>query len=97
MNVEFYTGVDERLDLPVMLGPMPSGTDLAGATVLIVDDVADTGATLELVREFCAAYVAEARCAVIYEKSHSTVKAEYVWARTDLWINFPWSSLPKVS
>jgi hypoxanthine phosphoribosyltransferase len=91
MNVEFYTGVDQRLDLPVMLPPVPNAVDLAGATVLIADDVADTGATLKLVRDFCADQVAEVRCAVIYEKPRSEVKCEYVWKRTDRWINFPWS------
>ena len=96
VNIEFYTGVDERLDMPVMLPPAPSTVDLSGATVLIVDDVADTGATLEVVRDFCADHVAEARCAVVYEKPHSTVRCEYVWRRTDLWIDFPWSSLPPV-
>jgi hypothetical protein len=91
MNVEFYTGVDQRLDLPVMLPPVPNAVDLAGATVLITDDVADTGATLKLVRDFCADEVADVRCAVIYEKPRSEVKCEYVWKRTDRWINFPWS------
>ncbi len=47
MNVEFYTGVDERLDLPVMLPPVPNAIDLSGAKVLVADDVADTGATLK--------------------------------------------------
>lgn len=94
MNVEFYTGVDERLDMPVMLPPVPQPVDLAGARLLIADDVADTGATLELVRDFCAEHVAEARCAVLYEKSRSTVKCEYVWRRTEQWITFPWSALP---
>jgi hypoxanthine phosphoribosyltransferase len=94
MNVEFYTGVDERLDLPVMLPPVPKPVDLAGARVLIADDVADTGATLELVRAFCAEHVAEARCAVLYEKPRSTVKCDYVWRRTEQWITFPWSALP---
>ncbi len=95
-NVEFYTGVDERLPLPVMLPPVPNVVDLSGARVLIADDVADTGATLKLVRDFCADHVADARCAVIYEKPISEVKAEYVWKRTDKWINFPWSSTPPV-
>src|SRR5882757_2592214 len=54
MNVEFYTGIDERLDLPVVLPPVPNAVDLTGATVLVADDVADTGATLKLVRDFCA-------------------------------------------
>jgi len=96
MNVEFYTGVNERLEMPVMLPPVPRAVDLAGAKVLVADDVADTGATLELVRDFCREHVAEVRCAVVYEKPRSTVRCEYVWRRTELWINFPWSSQPLV-
>jgi uncharacterized protein len=95
-NVEFYTGVDERLPLPIMLPPVPDLVDMTGARVLVADDVADTGATLRLVRDFCAEHVAEVRCAVVYEKPHSTVQCEYVWRRTDRWINFPWSTLPPV-
>jgi len=44
------------------------------------------------VQEFCHGKVAEARCAVLYEKSRSDVKCEYVWRRTDDWIVFPWSA-----
>jgi hypoxanthine phosphoribosyltransferase len=91
INVEFYTGVDERLDMPVVLPPVPNTVDLAGARVLIADDVADTGETLRLVRDFCADHVADARCAVLYQKPQSSVDCEYVWRSTDHWINFPWS------
>src|SRR6476469_3467949 len=91
MNVEFYTGVDERLDVPMILPPVPELVDLDTARMLIADDVADTGETLRLVREFCAGKVAEVRCAVLYEKSPSIVKIGYVWRRTDRWIDFPWS------
>jgi hypoxanthine phosphoribosyltransferase len=90
-NVEFYTGVDSRLEMPVMLPPVPNVIDLSGSRVLIADDVADTGATLRLVKDFCASHVADVRCAVIYEKPRSAVQCEYVWKRTDQWINFPWS------
>jgi hypoxanthine phosphoribosyltransferase len=92
MNVEFYTGVDERLEMPMILPPVPDLVDFADFKVLIADDVADTGATLELVQEFCAGKVAEVRCAVLYEKSRSAVKCDYVWRRTDRWITFPWSA-----
>jgi len=96
INVEFYAGVDQRLDMPVVLPPVPKPIDLSGSRVLIADDVADTGATLRLVKDFCADHVAEVRCAVIYEKSRSVVKCEYAWRRTDLWIDFPWSTEPPV-
>lgn len=97
MNVEFYTGVDARLEAPLILPPVPDPVDLRETRVLIADDVADTGATLDLVKRFCAGHVAEARCAVLYEKPESLVRAEYVWRRTDRWIVFPWSALPPVA
>ena len=59
--------------------------------MLIADDVADTGHTLALVKEFCTGKVAEVRCAVLYEKPRSVVQCEYVWRATDRWIKFPWS------
>jgi hypothetical protein len=96
MNIEFYTGIDERLQFPVMLPPLLDAVDVAGATVLVVDDVADTGATLKLVTDFCSEHVADVRCAVLYEKSRSIVKCEYVWRRTERWIDFPWSAEPPV-
>ncbi|GGO56548.1 phosphoribosyltransferase [Streptomyces daqingensis] len=96
MNVEFYTGVGQTLDMPVMLPPVPNVVDLSRKKVLIADDVADTGRTLKLVQDFCAEHVAEVRSAVIYEKPQSVVKCEYVWKRTDRWINFPWSVDPPV-
>ncbi|MGW4607018.1 phosphoribosyltransferase [Streptomyces sp. NPDC004532] len=97
VNVEFYTGVGTTLEMPVMLAPVPNAIDFTDKKVLIADDVADTGRTLKLVYDFCREAVAEVRTAVIYEKSHSLVKCEYVWKRTDAWINFPWSVLPPVS
>ncbi len=92
MNVEFYTGIDERLEMPMILPPVPDLIDFAETRVLIADDVADTGATLALVKSFCEGKVAEVRCAVLYEKPRSTVRCEYVWRTTDSWIVFPWSA-----
>jgi uncharacterized protein len=97
MNVEFYTGVDQRLEVPRILPPAPDFVDLHDARILIADDVADTGHTLRSVQAFCAGKVGEVRTAVLYQKSHSVVGCEYVWRHTDLWINFPWSVLAPVA
>jgi hypoxanthine phosphoribosyltransferase len=97
MNVEFYNGVGSTLDMPVMLPPVPQAVDFSQKKVLIADDVADSGKTLELVHGFVCDYVAEARTAVIYEKPSSMIKCDYVWRRTDRWINFPWSSQAPVA
>ena len=92
MNVEFYTGVDERLPMPMILPPVPELVDLEDARVLVADDVADTGRTLALVKDFCAGKVGDVRTAVLYEKPASIVHCDYVWRRTDRWIDFPWSA-----
>lgn len=92
MNIEYYTGVGTRLDVPVMLPPYQDMMELDGARILIADDVADTGNTIKVVHEHCQGRVADVRTAVLYEKPHSLVACEYVWRRTDRWINFPWST-----
>src|SRR5437762_13969656 len=92
LNVEFYTGVDERLDEPLILPPVPDLSLLRTERLLIVDDVADTGRTLALARDFCAQHVGDVRTAVLYEKPQSVVRCDFVWRRTDRWINFPWSA-----
>ena len=97
MNVEFYTGIDERLPVPMILPPVPALVDLQDARMLIADDVADTGQTLALVKGFCAGQVGEVRTAVLYEKSRSIVTCDYVWRQTELWIDFPWSSEPPLT
>ncbi|GAB2583623.1 phosphoribosyltransferase [Streptomyces capparidis] len=94
MNVRFYEGVGQTLEMPVMMPPVPNVVDFSEKRVLVADDVADTGMTLKLVHDFCQGHVAEVRCAVVYEKPQSLVKCEYVWKRTDKWIDFPWSVEP---
>ncbi len=97
MNVEFYTGVGTTLAAPQLLPPFLDLAELNDIGVLVVDDVADSGRTLELVVNTCREHAAEVRSAVIYEKPRSLIAPEYVWHRTDLWINFPWSSDPVIT
>jgi hypothetical protein len=96
LSVEFYTGVDERLPMPVVLPPVPDRIDLKGSKVLVADDVADTGETLKLVKDFLTGFVHEVRFAVLYEKPTTIVKPDYAWKKTDKWIEFPWSVQGKV-
>ncbi len=91
MNVEFYDGVGTTLDMPVMLPPVPSAVDFSAKKVLIANDVADSGRTIQLVHTFIKDHVEDVRTVVIYEKPRSVIKCNYVWKRTERWINFPWS------
>jgi uncharacterized protein len=96
VNIEFYTGIDERREEPIVLPPRLDLAEAQDARVLVVDDVADTGHTLARVAELLHERVAESRTAVLYEKPRSLIRCEYVWQRTDAWIEFPWSSQPAV-
>ena len=97
INVEFYTGVDERLEMPVILPPALDVVDITGEQVLVVDDVADTGETLRLVVDTVHPAAAELRTLVLYHKPRSVVRPDYVWRDTDRWITFPWSDRPPVT
>jgi uncharacterized protein len=97
MNVEYYTGIGETLPLPVVLPPTPDLVNLERSRLLVADDVADTGHTLALVQKFCEGKVGDVRTAVLYQKPASVISCDYVWARTDRWIDFPWSSQAPVA
>lgn len=97
LNVEFYTGVDETLDAPIVLPPTLDREALVGKSVLLVDDVADSGRTLALVVELLSSGGGEVRTVCLYSKPRTIIEPTYVWRRTDKWIMFPWSSEGPVS
>jgi len=95
LNVEFYTGVGQTLDEPIVLPPLID-IEAARGRVLLVDDVADSGKTLRLAVDLVADLGAEVRSAVLYTKPTTIIEPDYSWGRTDRWITFPWSALPPV-
>ena len=97
INVEFYTDVEETLPDPILLEPLLDTHALGGKKLLVVDDVADSGSTLDLVLKILQQWAGEVRSAVIYGKSRSVIEPDYVWHRTDKWIAFPWSAEPPVT
>ena len=97
LNVEFYTGVDERLPEPVVIPPMLDGGSLRDKNILLVDDVSDSGRTLAMVVQLLEAGGADLRTVVLYTKPGTVYEPTYTWKRTDKWINFPWSVLPVVT
>ncbi|WP_083259597.1 phosphoribosyltransferase [Cellulosimicrobium cellulans] len=96
LNVEFYTDIGQTLADPRVLPPLMDTSDLPGAHVLVVDDVADSGRTLALVMEMLGEHGAEARSAVLYTKPRTIIQPDYSWKDTDLWITFPWSADPPI-
>lgn len=96
LNVEFYTGVDARLPEPVLLPPMLDEPAIAGKSVLLVDDVSDSGRTLAMVVQLLESSGARIRTACLYAKPRTVQLPDYLWRRTSRWITFPWSDRPPV-
>jgi len=92
LNVEFYTGIGERLPDPIVLPPMLDEASLAGKRVLLVDDVSDSGRTLAMAVKMLEATGADVRSVVLYTKPGTVHEPHYTWRRTPLWITFPWSA-----
>jgi len=89
VEVKFYKGVEEQAERPVITQPLT--TEIRGRKVLIVDDVVDSGRTLEVVSEQVRLRGAsEVRTAALYYKPRSIMKPDYLVVETDKWILFPW-------
>ena len=92
LNVEFYTDVEKTLEAPVVLPPTLDQASLEGKSILLVDDVADSGRTLALVLQLLEAGGGEVRTVCLYAKPQTVQEPTYTWRHTDKWIMFPWSS-----
>jgi hypothetical protein len=89
VKAEFYLGVAETKGEPALTQPV--SMEVAGKKVLVVDEVADTGKSLKLVKEHVVEKGAvEVRIATVYYKPWSIVKPDYYEQETSRWIVFPW-------
>jgi hypothetical protein len=89
VRAEFYLGGAKTKYEPSLTQPI--SVTVAGKTVLIVDEVADTGKSLKLVKEHSIEQgAAEARTATVYCKPWSIRKPDYYSKKTHNWIVFPW-------
>lgn len=89
VRAEFYLGVAETKEEPVLTQQV--SMEVAGKKVLVVDEVADTGKSLKLVKEHIIEKGAtEVKIATVYYKPWSIVKPDYYERETSCWIVFPW-------
>ena len=89
VTAEFYIGVAETKGKPIITQPV--SVSVREKKVLIVDDVADTGESLRLVRAHLEEQGAtEVKIATIYYKPWSIMIPDYYEKETSSWIVFPW-------
>lgn len=89
LQVVYYTGVNERSEMPEVQYPL--NADVRGLLVLVVDDVADSGNSLRLVREYVEGLgAAEVRVATLHHKPWSVYRPDYYAEEVEKWIIYPW-------
>jgi len=89
IKVEFYVDVYETVEAPVITQPI--SVPVKGKRILVVDDVADSGKSLKLVREVLLEKGAiDVKIAAIYYKPWSITKPDFYMRDTDAWVIFPW-------
>jgi len=89
VKAEFYLGVAETKGEPVITQPV--SVSVMGKKVLVVDDVADTGKSLRLVRSHLIERGAtEVKIATIYYKPWSILTPDWYEKETSSWVIFPW-------
>lgn len=88
VRVEFYIDIGRTSSEPIIT--QPCSAPVKGRRVLVVDDVADSGRSLSLVKDSLLRQGAEEiRIACLYYKPWSIIKPEYYIKETTSWIIFP--------
>lgn len=85
--ISFYEGEEKRNE-PLI--DISEEKILSEGPVLIVDDLVDTGATVQTLTAFLKERNIEWKLAVFYTKPTSSVRPDYYVESTEEWIVFPW-------
>ena len=90
IRVRFYAGQGERTKRPIIIEE--ATVDVKGKTLLVVDDVLETGKTLELVKKYFSERGArQVYLAVLIQKKRKQKVSPDFFSRTsDKWIVYPW-------
>lgn len=89
VEIKLYTGIGTRGEKPFVTRPVIG--ELRGLNVLVVDDISDTGLTLESALNLVSLYApATVRTATLYVKPWTRLVPDYYAEMTDKWVVFPW-------
>ena len=89
VEVKLYRGVGVRREKPYIRQPLV--VDVLDKKVLVVDDVSDTGLTLQVAVNAISMHgPTSIRTAALYVKPWTKFVPDYYAAQTDKWVVFPW-------
>ena len=89
MEIKLYEGIGVRGKRPFLRQPLTG--EVQGRRLLLVDDISDTGLTLQLAQEVISFYMpAEVKTASLYIKPWTNFVPDFYSRTTDKWVVFPW-------
>ena len=88
IKVEYYIGIYKTRARPRITQPLP--IEVKGKRILLVDDIADSGKSLKLVKKHLFDQgAADVKICALYCKPWSVVTPDFLAHTTDAWICFP--------
>ena len=89
IGIGFYTDINTTAKQPTLLQDISE--DITNKRVLLIDDVADSGKSLEFAVEYLKTKgVKEIRSVTLHYKPKSIFKPDYFIDQTTKWIVYPW-------
>jgi hypoxanthine phosphoribosyltransferase len=89
IGIEFYLDISKTRKKPILTQKL--STPISGKKILLVDDVADTGESLQLAKNHILKKdKADLKILTLYKKPQSIIEPDYYEKITKRWIIFPW-------
>lgn len=87
ITIQSYTDIKKQGEVKITEG---LSSRIGGKRVLLVDDIADSGATLKRATSYLRRFRPQSiTTATLFYKPHSTIRPDYYAKQTDLWILQP--------
>jgi uncharacterized protein len=91
IQVQFYVGIAQTKEEPTLKQALTFQVN--GKKVLLVDDIADTGKSLQFAKNYLQQQgAAEIKTVTLYLKPKSITTPDYYEKQTSNWIVFPWDT-----
>jgi uncharacterized protein len=86
---EYYTDIGEKKKSPLITQKIQG--NISGKNILVVDDVADSGESLLVIRNYLESKRPKhVKISTIFIKPWCKIVPDYFVSKTDAWIIFPW-------
>ena len=96
LQIEYYTDINESSSTPEIVFPL--NADVPGQSILVVDDVSDTGDSLRVARDHVLERGAsEVKVATLHVKPWTSLRPDFSASEVESWIIYPWEIVEGLS